>query len=350
VHTQVASQLKDAKLEFKELKARPVLLGTCLECTKLKLELDAHFLKVQEPKTKLLEKPCVSVTSPPCEVCGSLIGKLFYATKENTELKQEVAYLTSRLERTVVSEKMIEHDLNRVEESATKSTYKLGVGFERCEDNSEKSVPKFVPSSNYHKEVETLKSTKTHYPSNSKPSFNPKREESKETPKLGEEAFICMFCGRAGHLDEFYFRRKRIEKRHFDYARNSYRNEFIDFPPHTNSRALSHFFHGPSHHSYGFGSRENNFMPRCFGYGPHSHRGDHPPRRHSFSAGGSYTLLEPRHLDGPCFLHRGSRPTSLNGEVQKVVKTSLGLMVKCWIPKFFLTNPSTEPSTSSHPL
>jgi hypothetical protein len=42
--------------------------------------------------------------------------------------------LTSRLERTVVSEKMIEDDLNRVEEGATKSTYKLGVGFERCED------------------------------------------------------------------------------------------------------------------------------------------------------------------------------------------------------------------------
>jgi hypothetical protein len=30
-----------------------------------------------------------------------------------------------------VSEKMIEEDLSRVEESATKSTYKLGVDFER---------------------------------------------------------------------------------------------------------------------------------------------------------------------------------------------------------------------------
>jgi hypothetical protein len=34
----------------------------------------------------------------------------------------------------VVSEKLIEDDLTRVEESVTKSTYKLGVGFERCED------------------------------------------------------------------------------------------------------------------------------------------------------------------------------------------------------------------------
>jgi hypothetical protein len=51
---------------------------------------------------------------------------------------------------------MIEEDLSRVEESATKSTYRLGVGFERCE----KSSPKFVPSSSYHKEEEALKPTK----------------------------------------------------------------------------------------------------------------------------------------------------------------------------------------------
>jgi hypothetical protein len=39
--------------------------------------------------------------------------------------------------------------LNHVEESATKSTYKLGVVFERCEDKVLKSATKFVPSSNY---------------------------------------------------------------------------------------------------------------------------------------------------------------------------------------------------------
>jgi hypothetical protein len=153
-----------------------------------------------------------------------------------------------------VIEKMIEDDLNHVEESATKSTYKLGVGFERCEDKGEKGAPKYVPSSNYPKEEETIKSTKTHYPSNPKPSFNPKREVRKETLMHREEAFICMFCGRAGHLDEFCFHRKRIEKRSFDYARNTYRNEFIDFPPHTYSRASCRFFRGPNHRSYGFGS------------------------------------------------------------------------------------------------
>jgi hypothetical protein len=161
-----------------------------------------------------------------------------------------------------VSEKMIENDLSRVEESATKSTYKLSVGFERCEDKGVKSAPKFVPSSSYHKEEETIKSMKTHYPSSPKPSFNPKREVRKETPNPREEVFVCMFCGRGGHLDEFCFHHKRIEKRHFDYARNSYRDEFSDFPSRsyshaslrTSYRALSRLSHGPNHCSYGFGS------------------------------------------------------------------------------------------------
>jgi hypothetical protein len=114
-------------------------------------------------------------------LCGSLKGKLFHVTKKNTELKQEVAYLTSRLGRTMVSEKLIEDDFCRVEKSATKSTYKLGVGFEKCQDKAGKSAPKFIPSSNYHQEEKTSKFTKAQYPSNPKPSFNPKREVRKET-------------------------------------------------------------------------------------------------------------------------------------------------------------------------
>jgi hypothetical protein len=236
--------------------------------------------------------------SLPCEACLSLKGKLFHATKENTEVQQEVAYLTARLEKTALSEKMIEEDLSRVEESATKSTYRLGVGFEKCEKKGEKSAPKFVPSSSYHKEEKALKPTKSHYPSNPKPSFNPKREARKETPKLRVEAFVCMFCGRAGHLDEFCFRRKRIERRHVEYARDSYRDEFIDFSHHSYSHVLTHFYsrasprtfsralprtsssaspqfaHGPNHRSYGFGSRENRFKSRRFGYGPRPRRGD----------------------------------------------------------------------------
>jgi hypothetical protein len=92
------------------------------------------------------------------------------------------------------------------------------------------------------------------------------------------------------------------------------------------------------------------FVPRCFGYGPHRHRGDRLPYRHGFPVVGSYTHFELRHLDGPHLPHRGSRPIGLNGEVQKIVKTPSGRMVKCWISKIYFTNSSTEPLTFSHPM
>jgi hypothetical protein len=249
-------------LEPKELKARSTLLGDCTTCPLLRSDLEASVVEIKNLKHKLDHSSRYTVLFPPCEACVSLKGKHFHATKENNELQQEVAYLTARFEKTILSEKIIDEDLSQVEESATKSTYRLGVGFERCEDNGEKSAPNFIPSSTYHKEKETIKSTKTHYPSNLKPSFNPKRDVKKETPKLREEAFVCMFCGRADHLDEFCFLRKRIEKKRLDYARNSYSDEFINFPTHsyshalprTYSRALSQFSYRSNHHAYGFGS------------------------------------------------------------------------------------------------
>jgi hypothetical protein len=231
IHSHVASLLDSAKLELRELKAHSTLLGSCTSCPLLRSDLEASTVKIKDLKHKLDHSSCYTILSPSCEACVSLKGKLFHANKEDTELQQEVAYLTACLEKTILSEKMIEGDLNRVEECAIKSTYRLGVGFKRCEDKGEKSAPTFIPSFTYHKEEAAIKSTKAHYPSKPMSSFNPKREARKETPKPREEAFICIFCGCAGHWDEFYFRRKRIEKRHFDYARNSYHDEFIDFPP-----------------------------------------------------------------------------------------------------------------------
>jgi hypothetical protein len=146
-----------------------------------------------------------------------------------------------------------------------------------------------------------------------------------------------MFCGRTDHFDEFCFRQKRIERRHVEYARDSYRDEFIDFPPrsyshvpprfysrasprtfsralpHTSSSALPQFAHGPNHRSYGFGPHENRFEPRSFGYGPSPRRGDRSPRRPDFPVGGSFPHFELRHLDGPRFLRRGSCPTRPSG-------------------------------------
>jgi hypothetical protein len=131
VHAQVASQLESNICELDELKARPSLLDACLECPKLKLELDARSFNVKKLKIKLLEKSHISVTSSPCEVCVSLKGKLVHATNENTALVQDVTYLTLLLERTKLSEKMIGEDFSWVDECVTHSIHKLGLGYER---------------------------------------------------------------------------------------------------------------------------------------------------------------------------------------------------------------------------
>jgi hypothetical protein len=112
VHSQVARLLDGARLELRELKAHSLLLVVCTSCPLLRSDLEASTVEIKYLKHKVDHSSRYSVLSPPCELCVSLKGKLLHATKENTELKQEVAYLTSHLERTIVSEKMIEDDLS----------------------------------------------------------------------------------------------------------------------------------------------------------------------------------------------------------------------------------------------
>jgi hypothetical protein len=68
----------------------------------------------------------------------SLKGKLVHAINENTMLAQDVAYLTSRLERTKLIEKLIEEDLSWVDKCVTRSIHKLSLGYERCEPKGER--------------------------------------------------------------------------------------------------------------------------------------------------------------------------------------------------------------------
>jgi hypothetical protein len=151
VHSHVARLLDDASLELRELKACSTLLGACTSCPMLRSDLEVGAVEIKDLKRKLDHSSSYTVLSPPCEACVSLKVSFFRTTKENTVLQQEVAYLTAHLEKTALSEKMTKEDLSRVEESATKSRYRLCVDFERCEEKSEKSVPKFIPSSSYHK-------------------------------------------------------------------------------------------------------------------------------------------------------------------------------------------------------
>jgi hypothetical protein len=133
VYSHVARLLDGAKLELREFKAHSRLFDACTSCPMLRYDLEASAIEIKDLNHRLDHASCYSVLSPPCELCGSLKGKLFHATKENIDLQQEVAYLIAHLEKTILSEKMVEDDLSRVEESATKSTHKLGVSFERCE-------------------------------------------------------------------------------------------------------------------------------------------------------------------------------------------------------------------------
>jgi hypothetical protein len=151
IHSHVACSLDGARLELRELKTRSTLLDACTTCPLLRSDLEAAAVEIKDLKHKLDHSSRYTILSPPFEARVSLKGKIFHATKENTELHQEIAYLTTRLNKTVLSEKIIDDDLSRVKQSATKSTYRLSVGFERCEDKGENSAPKFIPSSTYHK-------------------------------------------------------------------------------------------------------------------------------------------------------------------------------------------------------
>jgi hypothetical protein len=84
VHSQVASQLKGAKLELRELKARSLLLGACTSCHLLRSDLEACSVEIKDLKHKIVHSSRYSVLSPPCDTYGSLKSMLFHATKENT--------------------------------------------------------------------------------------------------------------------------------------------------------------------------------------------------------------------------------------------------------------------------
>jgi hypothetical protein len=84
VHTRVASKLKGAKSELGALKAHSTFLGACTSCPLLRSDLKVSAIEIKDLKHKLDHSSCYSILSPPCEIRGSLKGKLFHAMKENT--------------------------------------------------------------------------------------------------------------------------------------------------------------------------------------------------------------------------------------------------------------------------
>jgi hypothetical protein len=90
VHCHVASLLDSARLELRELKAHFRLLGVCTSCTMLRSNLEASAVEIKDLKHRLDHASRYTILTPPYAVCGSLKGKIFYATKENTELNRRL--------------------------------------------------------------------------------------------------------------------------------------------------------------------------------------------------------------------------------------------------------------------
>jgi hypothetical protein len=86
VHSRIASLLDGARLELRELKACSTLLDACTSCPLLRSDLEAAAVEIKDLKHKLDHSSRYTILSPPCEACVSLKGKLFHATKENTQL------------------------------------------------------------------------------------------------------------------------------------------------------------------------------------------------------------------------------------------------------------------------
>jgi hypothetical protein len=87
VHSHIVRLLDGARLELRELKARSTLLGAYTTCSLLRSDLEASAIEIKDLKYKLDYSSRYSVLSPLCDACGSLKGKLFHASKENTELQ-----------------------------------------------------------------------------------------------------------------------------------------------------------------------------------------------------------------------------------------------------------------------
>jgi hypothetical protein len=85
IHSYVAGLLDCARLELRELKARSTLLAACTSCLLLRSDLEDTVVEIKDLKHKLDHSCSYTILSPPCEACVSLKGKLFHATKENTE-------------------------------------------------------------------------------------------------------------------------------------------------------------------------------------------------------------------------------------------------------------------------
>jgi hypothetical protein len=176
--------------------------------------------------------------------------------------------LITCLEKTVLSEKMIEEDLSRVKESAIKSTYKLILALRGVRTRVKRVLPclSLAPP--------TTKRKKQSNPP--KPTIHPIQSHP-STTKMSFASGVRGLRGGALSILETHIMSSLI-----------FHLVLTLVPCLTLLLMLCLISLMDSHCSNGFGSRENHFVPRRFGYGPRPHHGGHTPRRPGFPARGSH--------------------------------------------------------------
>jgi hypothetical protein len=87
VHSHIARLLDGTRLKLRELKTRSTLLDASTSCLLLRSDLEAATIVIKDLNHKHDHSSIYTILSPPCKACASVKGKLFHATKKNTELQ-----------------------------------------------------------------------------------------------------------------------------------------------------------------------------------------------------------------------------------------------------------------------
>lgn len=328
VHAQVASRLESAEKKLLEEESRSTLLGACINCPLLVKDVDLKEKRLKELESRLESAGSSKDVQPNCSTCTIFQDKLSWVREQVQKLLTENEYLLSLVEKCSEGKGKMNLILAKTKMCADKAGLALGLGFERVAYNGESKTVFTTPTT---LDAEKSKINTTPQPIK-KPTPQPKMREFVRKPRVTdnrvpERRYHCTYCQRDGHLVGFCFRRRRDERCGWDWStRDMYRPSIgvHESFPRFHSRVPSAFQSFPKgvarrgfyHNSYGFG-------PRVRGY-------------------------ESQGFDGPRFPYRGTRPQRVGVELPTV--STSGRMTQYWIPRRFLTNPSTEPSTfySSH--
>jgi hypothetical protein len=249
-HSSKCEELDVLRVEVAELKSRSALLGACTSCPVLHAKIDEMHAYTVSLEAKLKERIPTSCST--CEMHAlknlELAHYVDRLQDENDELRKLMGWLSGHEPQLrILIEKFKRQDgeglgANKVGEGSgenipepPKTHHKNGFppipNHLRNRLDTTPAPPVFSPQTNdfqkpikfvstlgkvlFGKESEKASEEKpVEKPSGEKPSEQPK---PKPKPKLVR--FHCGYCGRDGHKDEFFFKRKREERMAKEWAK-----------------------------------------------------------------------------------------------------------------------------------